>query len=199
MRFNMSVAVLGLILAGTMPAHAQNNNTFYSQGNSNSGYSNNNYTNSYANSYSNNGYSGNSYGAGSNTFKPLYNTNAQPTIPGRNAPSYNFNGNNSNAIQPYSFGNGSNNFYNASPQQQQGYNGQNQGQFGYQQQYAGSLQQNANKGATFGQLYNGGTTATTNNGNGQLFQQQAPTQRRVTYNERNNPLTTPPRLFDPDQ
>src|SRR5690606_22491751 len=44
------------------------------------------------------------------------------------------------------------------------------------------------QGSAYSSLYN----------NNQQQQQQRPTRRKVVYNERNNPLVTPPRLFSID-
>lgn len=144
---------------------------------------------------------------------PIYNngTNVQPfpmqqMIAGRDAPSYNFNGN-----QAYTgFGANSNpmsgvtSIGSLTPQQdaylraqQQSQNSGNVGQFGnntYQQQYYQQQDgSSAYQGSAFSGLYNNnspfGTTPTAG----------TPTQKRVVYKERNNPLVDPPRLFNPDQ
>lgn len=65
----------------------------------------------------------------------------------------------------------------------------------YQQQYMQQMQQPP--GATSNQvgIYN----QTNPYYPGQQQQQSVPTKRKVVYNQRNNPLTVPPRLFNPDQ
>ncbi len=146
---------------------------------------------------------------------PIYNngTNVQPLpmqqmIAGRNAPSYNFN----NGNQAYTgFGANSNpmsgvtSIGSLTPQQdaylraqQQSQNAGSFGQFGnntYQQQY---YQQQQQAGNTAYQN-NGFSGFTGNNPFGTTPTAGVPTQKRVVYKERNNPLVDPPRLFNPDQ
>ncbi|PZO80894.1 MAG: hypothetical protein DI626_11140 [Micavibrio aeruginosavorus] len=147
---------------------------------------------------------------------PVYNNGAnvqpfpmQQMIAGRNAPSYNFN----NGNQAYTgFGTNSNpmsgvtSIGSLTPQQdaylraqQQSQNSGSFGQFGnntyqqqyYQQQPNGNAQ---NQGGAFSGFYNNG-----NSPFGTTPTAGVPTQKRVVYKERNNPLVDPPRLFNPDQ
>jgi len=137
---------------------------------------------------------------------PVYNNNAQPLpveqlIAGKNAPSYNYNNN------AYTGFGGSNPLSNVTsigsltPQQEAMVRAQRDAQAAaYQRDYLAGLGQQGTtpvptstgssgyQGEAFSQLYNG---------IGQE-QQQAPVRRRVVYREKNNPLTTPPRLFSID-
>lgn len=181
MRLKLSVAVVGFLLAGGVCAHAQAPQTSY--------YSN--ATNP-------------AYGGQQPAPVPFYNNgaNAQPfsmeqMIAGKNAPSYNY-GNNG-AQQPYGFNNGANMDMSGSlsPAQVEMLRAQrNAAAQNFEAQYLANMQQQmgANgasqyQGNAFSQLYNKATED----------DEPAPKKRRVVYKEKNNPLITPPRLFDPDQ
>jgi len=194
MRLKLSLAVMGLLLAGTAPALAQNTQT-QQQG----GYG---YT---ATPVYNTRTGGTYYVPQGNGAAPVYNNgNNVPLLPmqqmiaGKNAPSYSY----GNQPQPYNnFGTPAANGY-APTQMQGGMLPRDMSAFqpvqgfvpampGYQQQ-----QQPQNNGASmyqgnaFSQLYANATGDQ---------QKPAPTKKRVVYKQMNNPLTEPPRLFNPDE
>ena len=183
MRIRLSIAVLGLSMAGIVPAMAQNNvqtgQTYYNAPiyNAPQGYSQT---------------QGN---------VPIYNSgNVQPLpmqqmIAGQNAPSYNY-----NTVQPYGTNN-SNTYGGAiTPEQANAIRASRNAQAqAYEAQYMQQLQQQAQ-----GIAPNNNSSAYQGNAFSQLYNREddadkVPTKRRVVYNERNNPLITPPRLFNPDQ
>lgn len=143
---------------------------------------------------------------GTPTANPYFNTQAQPMpmeqmVAGRNAPSYNFGGD-SNAYTGFGGGTGSGGYNSIgvmTPEQAQLFNRQREAAaLAYQNEYLAGLQQQAQpqqqaapmqqQQQNFAAPFMGG-------------QQQAapPVRRRVVYREMNNPLATPPRLFNPDQ
>lgn len=135
---------------------------------------------------------------------PLYNTampNAQ--VAGRNAPSYNFDSPSTPSIQPYTFNSGTNN--NPYSQQQQGSAQYYLNELAKQEQATRAAQGNYGRpqAPLYGQIPN--PAANTGYGNqmyGNQFmpqEQKKPVKRRVVYKDRNNPLTEPTRLFNPDQ
>jgi hypothetical protein len=198
MRLKLSVAVLGLLMAGSLPALAQTNaqqqqpNAYYAPS---------------APVYN----TGNSvpYYSQQNGTTPIYNNNPNtPTLPmnqmiaGKNAPSYNYNAN-----QAYSFNDPTSlagaSLGSLSPEQANMVRAQRDANAqAYQQAYQQQLQDQQNQqqqmqqsgasqyqGGQFAQLYANATG-----------QQQKPvsTKKRVIYKEMNNPLVAPPRLFNTD-
>lgn len=134
---------------------------------------------------------------------PVYNNNPNaPILPmdqmvaGKNAPSYDYN----QTSQAYTFGattNGSGTSQAAlTPQQQAQLEAQYQAQLQAQQAYLNSIaqQQTGNDG-----LLTGGPFGTAPVGDTGASGQAATKQRRVVYRDINNPLSAPPRLFNPDQ
>lgn len=123
---------------------------------------------------------------------PFYNNASPMPLPlnqmtaGVNAPSYNYDG-----AQPYT------GFTGGDPMAGMDYANLTSEQRGMidQQAAARAMQEQAfyaNQMAQQGQI----------NGGNQMFggnQEQEPVRRRVVYKEKNNPLVTPPRLFNPDQ
>jgi hypothetical protein len=194
MRLFASVALLGLMVA--MPAMAQNTYTTTNTGGvpGSAVYAVPMY----------NGVSGaTQYQTGLNG-APVYNNAAQQPLPlnqlaaGKNAPSYNYN----TANQAYTGFTGGNvmagaDLANLTPEQRRMIDQQAAARAAQEQAYLNSLQQQ--QAQQQGQMnpYLQGATQMYNNFN--QPEQQKPKQRRVVYNERNNPLTTPPRLFNPDQ
>ncbi len=140
---------------------------------------------------------------------PMYNPNAQPMpmrqmIAGKNAPSYNYNN------QAYTGYNSSGSplsnvtsMGSLSPQQMQYVQQQQTAQaLAYQNEYLASLQQDQGQAqpvqqqaASNSSKYQGKAFSGLYNSN----QQKKPSKRKVIYKEMNNPLQTPPRLFNPDQ
>ncbi len=181
MRLKLSLAVIGLLLAGSAPALAQNEQ-------------NSNYYGSAAPTYAapTGNYSTNGvvYNSGSVTPLPM-----QQMIAGKNAPSYNY-----GTAQPYNSGySGNTSIGSLTPEQAAAQRAQRDAQAqAYQQQYMASIQQqsmqpnaatpNQQQGA-FAQMYNNMT-------GGQ--EQQPPVKKRVVYNGRPSPLVEPPRLFKTD-
>lgn len=177
MRLKLSLTVLGILVGAALPAQAQ-------QAQMPAGYN-----------------AGYQYQAQTTASSPFYNsgTGVQPYYGGQqNTSSYN-----SNAVSPYSFNGG----YNSNPMtgvtsigamtpEQAAYvrAQRDAAAQAYQQQYFGSLQQQVPGGAT-------NQVGAYNQMNpfypGQ--DQKKPTKRRVVYNQKNNPLSAPPRLFNPDQ
>ena len=145
---------------------------------------------------------------GAPTANPYFNTQAQPMpmeqmVAGRNAPSYDFGGN-TNAFT--GFGGGANTGGYVSngimtPEQAQLFNRQREAAaLAAQNEYLANLQQQAQMQQQQQQMVAPMTQQ--QNFSAPFFggqQQAAPVQRRVVYRERNNPLATPPRLFNPDQ
>ncbi len=196
MRFKLSLAVIGLLLAGTAPTLAQNTQT--QQGGY--GYS--------AAPVYNTGTGTAYYVPQNNGTAPVYNNGSnvpllpmQQMIAGKNAPSYSY----GNQPQPYNnFGTPATNGYAATPmnQIQGGALPRDMSAFqpvqgfvpvmpGYQQQQ--QLQNNGAsmyQGNAFSQLYANAT--------GQQ-EKPVPTKKRVIYRQLNNPLTEPPRLFSLDE
>jgi hypothetical protein len=190
MRLFVSLAVLGLAFAA-MPAMAQQTTTQPQVV----------YTPMYnpsPNSYYQPGVGG----------SPVYNNgSAQPyamnqMIAGKNAPSYNYNRSNAytgftNTGDPLAGAD----LANLTPEQsryieqQRLYRVQQEQQAFLQQQQAQLQQQQAWQQSQ--QQIN--TMQNLNQGYNPLAQQEQPRQRRVIYKERNNPLVTPQRLFNPDQ
>jgi hypothetical protein len=190
MRLFVSFAILGLACAA-MPAMAQQTTTQPQVVYTVPMY------NSSPNSYYQPGVGG----------SPIYNNSgAQPyamnqMIAGKNAPSYNFNNNTAytgftNTGNPLAGADLANltpeqsryieqqRLYRVQQEQQaflQQQQAQQQQAWQQPQQQVNSYMQNLNQG------YN------------PFMEQEKPRQRRVVYKERNNPLVTPPRLFDPDQ
>jgi len=202
MRLKLSLAVLGLLMAGTAPSLAQNPQT-------QQGY--------YPVQPIYNTNTAVPYFQSQNGASPNYNngTNApafpmQQMIAGKNAPSYNYN--TTGGPQPY------NNFGNNNPangptpmdQIQGGSYQRDLAGLAYQQQYMqdyqkmlaqqqSQLQQqqqqpqnapSAYQGNAFSQLYANAAGPD---------KPAAPKKQRVVYKERNNPLIVPPRLFNPDE
>lgn len=198
MRLGLSLAVLGILLGGAAtPALAQNQQQ-------QQGYA---YSGNY--DYNVPVYNGNSNYSAQTGGNPYFNSgsnlqmlNMQAMVAGKNAPSYNYGGSDS---QPYTMGGFGNRPGGLSPQEAQAIRAQrDQKAAMYQQQYLESLrQQNMNnpyanvgnqpmagsqyQGSQFSQLY------AENN------QPKKPVKRKVLYNQMNNPLVEPPRLFNPDQ
>ncbi len=142
------------------------------------------------------------YAPTNNGSVPVYNNAANtPSLPleqmvaGKNAPSYNYN----QTTQPYTFGAGTSGPNAFTAEQEAQVQAQYQAQLQAQQQYINSLyQQNPAGGQP-------GAAAVANGLTGGIFgttpsdQAAAPKQRRLVYRERNNPLSAPPLLFNPDQ
>ena len=141
------------------------------------------------------------YQQGTPTF---YNNAAQAPLPlnqlaaGKNAPSYNYN--NSGQTPAYTGFTGNNplsgmDYANLTPEQRRYLDQQEAARY-QQQQYLQQQQQQQRAQQQLGQAnsYLGGGSL-----NPFAQPEQKPKQRRVVYNERNNPLVTPPRLFNPDQ
>jgi hypothetical protein len=191
MRLFVSVAILGLVFS--MPAMAQNTNTNTGTPSGPVVYAVPMY----------NGVNGATQYQGGVNGAPIYNNASQQPLPlnqmaaGKNAPSYNYNN-----TQPYTGFMGGDpmagaDMANLTPEQrrmidqqaaaravqEQAYLANMQRQQAQQQAQTNPYMQGAN------QMYNNYTQP----------EQQKPKQRRVVYNERNNPLVTPPRLFNPDQ
>jgi hypothetical protein len=145
---------------------------------------------------------------GGAAFAPVYNTNAMPitTQPGRNAPSYSFNSGSTNAgnvpygFDPRSFPTGGNSL---SPQEAARLSAQRDAQAQlYEQEYLARLQAASDlqrNNLMLGQMQNLQNGGFVNPFIGQAEEDEKPKKRRVVYGERNNPLQTPPRLFNPDQ
>lgn len=204
MRLIVSLVVLGLAVSASAPAMAQQTTTTTSG----YGYMQPNgfvpqqpvYTSPVYNQTSNSYYQPNKTGT------PVYNNSSsarplplQQMVAGKNAPSYSYGGN--QAYSQY----GSDPLANMdiasmSPEQARLVRAQRnaraqQAQADYlaslqgQQPPGGMVTNNSSYAQTSGQIYN------------QLVapEKEKPKQRRVVYNEKNNPLVTPPRLFNPDQ
>jgi hypothetical protein len=192
MRFALSAAVLALIVS-VSPALAQNQ-----QGNV-----------QYVPVYN----AGNNpvyFAATPQGGTPVYNNTSAPPVPlkqmiaGKNAPSYVYK--DPSQVQPYNFQSGGNAYQpqgTMTPQEEAAIRAQQ-----YQEQLMNSLGQNGqNMGGVSTEqsiLAGGGApidfSTLTGGPFGNTQQQQArPTKKRVLYKERNNPLVTPPRLFNPDQ
>lgn len=199
MRLFATVAILGLVSG--MPAMAQTTTT-------NTGASNPQMI--YAVPVYNAMPSGTQYQQGSPT---VYNNGTASPLPlqqmtaGKNAPSYNYNG-----AAPYSgFNTGGNpmagaDMSNLTPEQRRYIDAQTaanyqQEQYMREQQNRQALQQQQQmlqqQQQPFAQTNS--YLGTGNFNNPFAEPEQKPKQRRVVYNERNNPLVTPPRLFNPDQ
>jgi hypothetical protein len=188
MRLFVSFAILGLAVAA-MPAMAQQTTTQPQVVYSVPMY------NSSPNSYYQPGVGG----------SPIYNNgSAQPyamnqMIAGKNAPSYNF----SNNTAYTGFTNTGNplagaDLANLTPEQSR-YIEQQRLYRVQQEQQAFLQQQQAQQQQQAWQQPQMNTTQNLNQGYNPFMEQEKPRQRRVVYKERNNPLVTPPRLFDPDQ
>jgi len=145
---------------------------------------------------------------GGSASAPVYNTNAMPitTQPGRNAPSYTFNSGSTNAgnvpygFDPRSFPTGGNSL---SPQEAARLTAQRDAQAQlYEQDYLARLQAASDmqrNNLLLGQMQNLQNGGFINPLTGKPEEEEKPKKRRVVYGERNNPLQTPPRLFNPDQ
>lgn len=187
MRLFVSVAVLGLVAA--MPVMAQTTTTNTGTPSGPVLYAVPMY----------NGVSGPTQYQAGVAGAPIYNNTAQQPLPlnqmaaGKNAPSYNY-----NSTRPYTGFMGGDplagaDYANLTPEQrrlidQQAAARAAQEQAFYTNMQKQQMQQNPYiQGAS--QLYSNYTQE----------EPQVQKQRRVVYKERNNPLTTPPRLFNPDQ
>lgn len=196
MRLFVSLAVVGIMASASLPAMAQQQTPTTSG----VGYTTQpTYANPLYNSTSNSYYQAGNGGA------PIYNNSPsarplplQQMVAGKDAPSYS-----------YGKGQAYNNFADPlanmditsmSPDQARMVRAQRnaraqQAQADYlaslqgQQPPGGMVTGNSQYAPTAGQTYNQFTQP----------EQQKPKQRRVVYNEKNNPLVTPPRLFNPDQ
>lgn len=135
---------------------------------------------------------------------PMYNTTTSSGQAGRSAPSYDFNSPSRPAIQPYTFGSGTNN--NPYGTQPQGSSQYYLDQLAKQEAANRAARANPNPYGTqqaplYGQIPN--ATGYGNQMYGNQFmpqEQKKPVKRRVVYKERNNPLSEgPTRLFNPDQ
>lgn len=200
MRHSLFTVLLGIAACAALPAAAQNNN------NNNNGT----YTNwqqqqpvyavpMYVAPNSQQMYSA----QGANGI-PVYNNNAQPLpveqlVAGKNAPSYNFNNNAYTGFGSNSLANVSS-IGSLSPEQASALRAQRDAQAAaYERDYLAQLTQSGTGGAASGgsSAYQGSAFSNLYTGN-QDQTQKPPVKRRVVYNERNNPLTTPPRLFSID-
>lgn len=177
MRFTVFIGVATLaLMAGTDPVLAQNNQQ--------------------ANPYYAAPTGGNYYTNNSGGMVPYYNNSAQPVpqamVAGKNAPSYSYN----RGAQPYNNFNSMGNTNGApmSPQDAASMRAQRDQQAQlYQQQYYQQAQ-------NMGQAGMGGAYNTLQNAVAPQQQQPAvKTTKRLVYRESDNPLSTPPRLFNPDQ
>ena len=185
MRLFVSLAVFGLMVSSALPAMAQQN----SGTGTSADYSVPMYNDAGAAYYNN-----------TTGTAPVYNSTARPLplnqmVAGKNAPSYNY-----NKTQPY------NNFGGdplagadlsaLSPEQARLIRAQRD---------ANAQRAQAEYMATLQQQQQGGAANPYLQGAGQMYNQfaqptpKAPAKRRVVYKEKNNPLVTPPRLFNPDQ
>jgi len=196
MRLFVSLAVLGLVSA-TVPAMAQQTTTT-TQPQAMYGVPMYNST-------------GNSYYQGTPSGAPVYNNGGARPLPlnqivaGKNAPSYNYNQNNAytgfgasgNPLAGADYGNLTSEQSRYIDQQRE-YRAQQE-----QQAYMQSMQQVQQQQQTWQQQPQQGAVGYMqglNQGYNPFAQpEEKPKQRRVVYNERNNPLATPPRLFNPDQ
>lgn len=200
MRYILSLAVLGLAVSAGVPAFAQQQQqqpsyTYQSQQQNTNPIFNN--LGTYRDNINNNPY----YNSGAN----LQMLPMQQMIAGKNAPSYAF-GNRQQQQQANLYNNGGGFLDGAmggiSPEQANAIRAQrNANAAAYQQQYFESVNQreaqqyaqqqqgmagSQYQGSQFNQLY-------TDN------QQPRPVKKKVIYNELNNPLKEPPRLFNPDR
>jgi hypothetical protein len=200
MRYILSLAVLGLAVGAGAPAFAQQQQgqqpSYVYQGqqqqNNNPVFNN---LGTYRENINNNPY----YNSGAN----LQMLPMQQMVAGKNGPSYAF-GNRQEQQQNSLYGDGGfgGGVGGISPQQANALRAQrNANAAAYQQQYFNSVNQreaqqyaqqqqgmtgSQYQGAQFNQLY-------TDN------QQPKPVKKKVIYNELNNPLKEPPRLFNPDR
>jgi hypothetical protein len=145
------------------------------------------------------------------TASPYFNTQAQPLpmeqmVAGRNAPSYDFNGS-ANTFTGFGSGTGNTGYVSGgimTPEQAQLFNRQREAAaLAAQNEYLASLQQQSQmqqqqqpQAAPMMMQQTQNFAAPFLGGQGQAA---APMRRRVLYREMNNPLATPPRLFNPDQ
>ncbi len=209
MRPFVSLAVLGIIASASVPAAAQQQ-TATTPGSgyatTQSGYTQSApvYTAPIYNSASNNYYQPNATGT------PFYNNSpsARPLalnqmVAGKDAPSYNYNRNQS--YNGYGDPLANMDMSAMTPEQARLVRAQRnaraqQAQAGYLASLQAQKQQQLQM-----QQQPGALTNPYLQGAGQMYNQFAepepekPKQRRVVYKEMNNPLVTPPRLFDPDQ
>jgi|GEM_PF-6011501 len=192
MRLFVTVAILGL-MAGT-PAMAQTMTTNTGTPTGPVIYSVPMY----------NGVSGaTQYQGGVNGTAPIYNNATAQPLPlnqmaaGKNAPSYNYNN-----TRPYTGFMGGDpmsgmDYGNLTSEQRRMIDQQAAARAAQEQAYFTNMQRQ--------QMQQQGQMNPYLQGASQLYnsygqpEQQKPKQRRVVYNERNNPLVTPPRLFNPDQ
>jgi len=148
---------------------------------------------------------------GGTAMAPVYNTAPMPMVqgqPGRNAPSYSFNNNRDGmanppaGFDPRSFPTMNNSL---SPEESARITAQRNAQAQmYEQDYLARLQAASElqrNNLLMGQMMNmqGGAMP---GGFVNPFapkEEEKPKKRRVVYGERNDPLQTPPRLFNPDQ
>ncbi len=161
--------------------------------------------------------SNNSYNSNQQAAPTLYNSGqtAQPlalqrmlsatTTPGVDAPSYTYK--NQQQAQPYNFGSTTTTSNTYGSQQQGSYYDQNAAPPSQRfleelaRQQAASGQRRQDQGAYYAaqQGQQQGRPGYANNDLPSAAQPQQKPQRRVVYKERNNPLTEPQRLFNPDQ
>lgn len=188
MRLLASLAVLGIMVAASAPAWAQNNQTtqtYTSRTNSAPMYNGGNVY------YNNNGN------------VPVYNNTGRPLpmeqlVAGKNAPSYTSPGNAYTGFSGYT----SNPLQNMNPaamtpEQSRLISAQREAMQADYLTNLQRLQEDLNRQALATQQQK--AYGTPYNQYGGQVQQTAPVQRRVVYKEKNNPLSTPPRLFNPDQ
>lgn len=202
MRFGLPLAVLGFVLAsGMSPCFAQTQQQ--QQQSYVYGGANNNGMPLYnsAQNYRSDTTAGSIYNTGQNLqLLPM-----QQMVAGKDAPSYAYGGSQKN--QPYGFNNNGmldpTAMGGLSPEQARMIRDQRDARAAaYQQQYLESLQRNPQvgpytpgqemagsqyQGSQFSQLY------------AQNGQPKPPVKRKVLYNQLNNPLVDPPRLFNPDK
>lgn len=145
----------------------------------------------------------NYYQNGVGNTAPVYNNaNAQPyamnqMVAGKNAPSYNYSKTNAytgftNTGDPLVGAD----FANLTPEQSRYI--EQQRQFRLQQEQQAYLQQQG-QFQQQPQQQAAGYMQGLNQGYNPFVEPEKPKQRRVVYKERNNPLVTPPRLFNPEQ
>lgn len=146
----------------------------------------------------------NYYQSGVGGTSPVYNNaNAQPyamnqMVAGKNAPSYNYNRTNAftgftNTGDPLAGAD----FANLTPEQSRYI--EQQRQYRLQQEQQAYLQQQGQFQQQQSQQQAGNYMQNLSQGYNPFAEPEKPKQRRVVYKDRNNPLVTPPRLFNPEQ